>query len=149
MKLKVSVNFDFGKLSSDFGNIVKEYTSSYVKSSAKASRDNIDNGGFEPLEDSTKNIREWSGHPKSPPLKASGYLYKNIQQKGNALTMPEYGKMQNDGYITSPKSLIPNKEVPARPFISTTAKNKEVLDKELKKSLNKSLRSKKVVVSLS
>tara|TARA_B100001939_G_scaffold178655_1_gene153981 strand:- start:353 stop:820 length:468 start_codon:yes stop_codon:yes gene_type:complete len=154
MDIKVSVNFDFGKLSDKLDDILDEYTSGYAKDAEQGSKDNIDKStdvtgqAFKDVSDARKRIREYEGFPKNPPLKASGFLYKNIKSKGNALILPEYGKRNNDGFVTPINSLGRGKKVPARPFIATTAKNKQKLDKKFMQDVNKSLRIKEKVVSL-
>ena len=154
MDIKISVNFDFGKLSDKLDNIIDDYTFGYAKDTEQGSKNNIDRStsaegvAFKNLSDARKRIREYEGFSKNPPLKASGFLYKNIKSKGNALTLPEYGKKNNDGFTTKPKSLGRGKKVPARPFIATTAKNKQKLDKKFIKDIKKTLKSDVKVVSL-
>ena len=48
MDLKISVNFDFGKLANNIGDIMDEYTRGYAKESERASKDNIE-GSFSPI----------------------------------------------------------------------------------------------------
>tara|TARA_R100000742_G_C4274508_1_gene94518 strand:- start:378 stop:827 length:450 start_codon:yes stop_codon:yes gene_type:complete len=149
MKLKVSVNFDFGELSSDMNSLIDKYISGYANNVANTARSKINNGLSPDIKKSTKSIREWHGFPTSPPLKASGHLYKNIKKKNNIITMPEYGLLQNNGFVTAPNSLIPNKKVPARSFIEVNDEQREKLEKTFVDNVNKALSSKKVVVSLS
>ena len=44
MKIDISVNFDFGKLSGKLNNIIDDYTSGYAKDTVQGTRDNIDKG---------------------------------------------------------------------------------------------------------
>ena len=54
--------------------------------------------------------------------------------------MLDYGFKHQKGFTTHPDSMIPNKKVPARPFITTTAKNKKKLDKKFIQDVNKALK---------
>jgi len=148
MKLKISVNFDFGQLADKMDNLIGDYTSGYAKDSVKGSKEAINKGLQPHLEDSTETIRGKRDQPISPPLKATGKLYDSIRQEKNAITMEYYGFDHNKGFITKSNSMIPNKKVPARPFIQTTAKNKDKLDKKFMQDIRKALRSNKKVVSL-
>ena len=142
MDLKISVNFDFGKLANNIGDIMDEYTRGYAKESERASKDNIDKGLSPPLHTVTRLIRFKRKQPLRPPLKASGKLYKSIRQEKSSLKKLNYGLEHHKGFTTDPKSKIPNKDVEPRPFIDTIAKNKKELDKKFMESTNKALASK-------
>jgi len=139
MKLKVSVNFDFGQLSSTLNNLINDYTSGYAKDSEIGSKAVIDSGKLAPIKASTKEWRKSKGYPTSPPLKASGKLYNSIKSDGNTLKVIQYGKWHHDGEVPT---------TVAREFITTTTKNKEKLDKKFMDDVKKALRSNKKVVSL-
>lgn len=79
---------------------------------------------WKPLRDVTLALRtkgKGSGSPKI--LRDSGDLKKSIHQviTGKLSVMigtnKVYGRMHQLGGITSPKSMIPNKRIPARPFL--------------------------------
>lgn len=139
MKLKISVNFDFGQLAGNMDNLISNYTSGYAKDSEMGSKAMIDSGKLTPIKKSTKTWRKSQGYPTSPPLKASGKLYNSIKSEGNTLKVIQYGKWHNDGKVLT---------TVAREFITTTAKNKAKLDKKFMQDLRKALRSNKKVVSL-
>ena len=109
MKLEVSVNFDFGKLAGKTKNIIDDYLEEFAKNSEQISKEVIDSGKLAKLKPATERWRRSEGYPISPPLKASGTLYKSIKAKGNTLSMRKYGKHNNDG--TVPTTV-------ARPFIA-------------------------------
>ena len=139
MKLEVSVNFDFNQLSSKINDLIKDYTSGFAKDSEQGSKAVIDSGKLTPLKQSTKRWRKSRGYPTDPPLKASGKLYKSIKAKDNTLQVIQYGKWHNDGKVPT---------TGAREFITTTAQNKQKLDKKFMQDIQKALRSNKKVVSL-
>lgn len=140
MDIKITTNFSFGKLSSNLDKIINQYTESFVKDSAEGTKQKIDKGVRPDIEKITKDIRTKRTQRRTPPLKASGALYKSIKQNKNNLEMLYYGIDHHKGFTTHPKSMIPNKKVPARPFITTTAKNKEKLDKKFIQDVNKALK---------
>ena len=140
MKLKIKTNFSFNKLSNQLNNLIDGYTASYAKDSAEGSKQAINAGLTPDLEDSTVLIRKKRTQPTRPPLKASGKLYKSIKQKKNALEMLYYGDLHDKGFKTKSNSMIPNKTVPARPFIQTTLKNKQKIDKKFMQDINKALK---------
>ena len=139
MKIDISVNFDFGKLSGKLDNIIDDYTSQYAKDSEKGSKAVIDNGKLAKLKPSTVKWRKQKGYPISPPLKATGKLYNSIKAEKNVLKVIQYGKWHNDGKVPT---------TVAREFITTTAENKQKLDKKFMENVNKALRSKVKVASL-
>jgi phage gpG-like protein len=139
MKLKVKVNFDFGKLARAIPKLVKEHTSSYAVDSAKGSKEAIDKG-LRPLGDVAKKMRKREGFPASPPLKKTGNLYKSIKQEGNKISMLGYGLLHNDGHTTHPDSAIPNVRIEPRPFITTTIKNRKKITDTFINSVKKALR---------
>ena len=162
MKLKISANFDFGKLSGDLKDLTKKYASTYSSESAKATKANIDKG-LEPLKDSTKEIRKINGISGNKPLKASGKLYNSIRNDKGKLKMLKYGSYHNEGFTPKYKPLVVNGKiakfknkpkfvknvsgkggsvvsVPARKFITTTVKNLEKINKKFVDDINKSMK---------
>ena len=139
MKIDISINFDFGKLSGKLDNIIDDYTSQYAKDSEKGSKAVIDSGKLAKLEPSTVKWRRYKGYPASPPLKATGKLYSSIKAEKNTLKVIQYGKWHNDGKVPT---------TVAREFITTTPQNKQKLDKKFMENVNKALRSKVRVASL-
>lgn len=143
MKLKITTNFDFGQLAKKLDKVIDVYTSSYGKESAEASKKAIDSGLTPPLQESTIDIRKKRKQPVSPPLKATGALYKSIKQKGDSLEMLFYGRLHNEGFRTGLNSMISDKKVSARKFITTTVKNKKTILTQFMQSLRKNLRKTK------
>jgi phage gpG-like protein len=140
MDIKITTNFSFSKLSSNLDKIINQYTESFVKDSAEGTKQKIDKVVKPDINDITKNIRTKRKQRKTPPLKASGALYNSIKQNKNSLEMLYYGFKHQKGFTTSSNSMIPNKKVEARPFITTTAKNKEKLNKKFIQDVNKALK---------
>ena len=56
------------------------------------------------------------------------------------LLMLDYGILHHVGFKTASNSMIPNKNVPARPFFTTTAKNQVKINKEFMKNIKKALK---------
>ena len=143
MKIDISINFDFGRLSRKFDNIIDDYTSQYAQDSEKISKAVIDSGKLAKLKPSTVKWRKQEGHPTRPPLKASGKLYNSIKAEGNTLSLKKYGKYHNDGEVPT---------TVARPFIAgvgiSNIKARQKIDKKFMENVNKALRSKVRVVSL-
>ena len=140
MDIKITTNFSFNKLLSNLDKIINQYTEGFVKDSAEGTKQKIDKGVKPDIEKITKDIRTKRKQRKTPPLKASGKLYNSIKQNKNHLEMIHYGFKHEEGFTTASDSMIPNKKVQARPFITTTAKNKEKLDKKFIESVNNALK---------
>jgi phage gpG-like protein len=135
MKLKISVAVDFNKLANEMPKLIETTLLDYAKDSAKGSRENIDKGLKPPLGKVTKEIRESRTQPISPPLKATGALYNSIKATNKGVQMLSYGFLHEKGFITAPKSMIPNKKVDARPFISATKDGfKKIIDNFYRRS---------------
>ena len=143
MEIKVSVNFDFGKLSDKLESITNDYLEDFAKNSEKISKEVIDSGKLAKLKPATVKWRKQEGYPTSPPLKASGKLYNSIKAKGNTLSLKQYGKYHNDGEVPT---------TVARPFIAgvgiSDIKTRQKLDKKFIKDIKKTLKSDVKVVSL-
>ena len=141
MEIKAKVNFDFGKLARELPKAIKKYTSAYAKGAEERSKSNIDSGTgvdgkpLTPLRSSTLALRKAEGNNSVAPLFETGALYNSIKSKDNVLSMKGYGKEQNDGF-QPPFGVF----AVARPFISTTAKDKQKLDKQFSEDIKKALR---------
>ena len=139
MKLTIKTNYSFSKLSKKIDNIIDGSLVEFAKKTEEGSKSKIDRG-LRKLQDVTVKIRKHRGHPARPALKASGKLYKSIKHQDNELEMLFYGKLHNDGFTTGKNSIIPNKKIDPRPFISTTIKAKKEINTNLAKSINKALK---------
>jgi len=141
MEIEAKVNFNFGKLARELPKAIKKYTSAYAKGAEEGSKSNIDNGTgvdgkpLTPLRSSTLALRKAKGNNSVAPLFETGALYNSIKSKDNVLSMKGYGKEQNDGF-QPPYGVF----AVARPFISTTAKDKQKLDKQFSEDIKKALR---------
>ena len=141
MKLIVKTTFSFPKLVSEFPKIREKHMGRVARSAEKGAKEAISKGLKPKLEDSTLEIRKIRKRGGSKPLFETGALFRSIKRSKGGLQMLEYGKYHNDGYTTSPKSMIKNKTVPPRPFIKTD--DKEILKsfdafrKDLRKALRK------------
>lgn len=136
MQLEIKVGVDFGKLANEMPKIIDKTLEDAVEGSVEASRNKIDEGLQPTLKKSTREIRTKRGQSTDKPLYASGALYKSIRKDKNRLKMKGYGGLHEEGFITDSKSMIPNKNVPARPFISIGKISTEKMIKEMRKALN-------------
>ena len=141
MKVKVSVSYNAGKLASQMPKIVEKYMQRYAKSAEKGSKEAIDKGLSPYLKDSTLKIRKNRKITETKPLYETGNLYRSIKGTSEGLQMLNYGLLHHKGFTTDPKSMIPNKIVPAREFIG--ASKKEILSvfnkfrKDIRKAFKK------------
>jgi len=144
MKIDISLNFDFGKLSGKLDNIIDDYTSGYAKDTVQGTRDNIDRrvgADGNPLELGTKSYR--AGQQA---LYNSGDMYKGLKSSKNTLTIKKYGWGHHKGDFSIVKPPVSGTNV--KNFIGTTKDSKQKLDKKFMENVNKALRSKVRVVSL-
>jgi len=159
MKLTIKTNFSFGKLADSMPDLIDDYLGGYAKEAEKGTKENIDKGLSPDLEESTIQTRQHRGQPTDKPLYATGRLYSSIKANKNTLSMKGYGKLHHDGF--SPKKIpvvgkdgdvktkgnkirfkknTRNIAVPARPFISTTAKEAKKLADNFFKAIRKRMR---------
>jgi len=116
---KSKQTFDLKKLSKKLDKIYVDGLNTLGRHLDKALQDNIKAGGdptFEPLSPVTKRL----GGKK--PLNRSGKMMKAVnktpatksKQVFKLTIKSKYGGLHHTGYTTDPKSMIPNKKVPAR-----------------------------------
>jgi hypothetical protein len=139
MKLKITTNYSFSKLSKNIDSLIDDALKDYALSTEKGSKRKIDRG-LRALRPVTAKIRAFRNQPTKPALKASGALYNSIKQSGSELEMLEYGMRHHEGFTTGDNSIIPNVEIKARPFITVLQKDKQKIVSKFKKSINKSLK---------
>ena len=156
MKLQIKTTFSFGRLAREMPKILEKHTQRTARSSAAAARENISKGLSPPLKKSTLEIRKKRGTGGAKPLFETGSLFKSIKGTSEGLEMNEYGiyhhrgfktgeltliEFQGEQYETSAASMIPNKKVPARPFIfpseKTILKSFDAFRKDIRKALKK------------
>jgi phage gpG-like protein len=140
MQAKAKISYNAGKLASNLPKIIQKHMQRYARSSEKGSKEAIDKGILiEPLDEQgfkmggkikgikniTRIVRHNKGITGTKPLYETGNLHRSIKSKDGKLTMLHYGILHHRGFTTSPKSMFPNKKVPARPFIG--ASKKEIL----------------------
>jgi len=136
MKIKITTNFDFKKLSGSVDKIVNSYEKQMAKDSVVGAKKKIDSGLKPVLKSSTKKQRAAQGFPKTPPLKKSKRLYNSLKSDSNKLNVIAYGFWHNYGI---------NNRSPQREFINTRTKHyfetrkqrKSAFIKELRKNLKK------------
>jgi len=151
MKLKITTNFNFGKLAREMPKIIREYKTEYAKGIEKGSKNKIDRGMLPKLEDSTKEIRKLRSISGNKPLKATGNLYNSIKSGVDVVQFLKYGQYHREGFVpekipvkTKNKKILfvnnkKNISVPSRDFLG-------ILD-ETRNNINKNFRI-KVVKSL-
>jgi hypothetical protein len=156
VKLQIRTTFDFGKLAQQMPKILEKHLQRTGRSSAQGAKENISKGLSPPLEKSTLEIRKKRGTGGTKPLFETGALHKSIKNTKDGLEMNRYGiyhhrgfktgkleltRFQGEQYETSAASMIPNKKVPARPFIfpseRTILKSFDAFRKDLRKALKK------------
>ena len=144
MKIDISINFDFGKLSGKLNNIIDDYTSGYAKDTVQGTRDNIDRGvgaDGKALKLGTKSYR--AGQQA---LYNTGNMYKSLKSNKNSMNIKKYGYGHNQGDFSIVKPPVSGTNV--KNFIGTTKDSKQKLDKKFMENVNKALRSKVRVASL-
>ena len=157
MKLKIRSNFSFAKLASSMPGILEKRAAGAGMGAAKGIKIALEKGSYQQLEDSTIDIRRRGRSPSAgfmktnskKPLIHTGSLRDSIRYEKDGVKMNQYGKLQNDGFITDPKSMIPNKKVDrnkqGRPFIDRglametpeSKKAEEDFSKNIRKALMK------------
>ena len=157
VKLKIESNFSFAKLAKEMPGILEKHSTDMGRGSAKSIKATLEKGSYQPLEDSTIDIRKRGRSPSAgfmktnskKPLIHTGSLRDSIRVDKEGIKMHQYGKLQNDGFITDPKSMIPNKKVDrnkqGRPFIDRglametpeSKKAEEDFSKNIRKALMK------------
>tara|TARA_Y100000310_G_scaffold297976_1_gene331455 strand:- start:878 stop:1372 length:495 start_codon:yes stop_codon:yes gene_type:complete len=164
VKLQIRTTFDFGKLANKIENILEKYTKNFSKASSSGIKTALETGSYEPLSDTTIDIRERGISPNSgkiatgstKPLIHTGRLLSSIKPKKDGVEMNKYGVYQNAGFTTTHNAFtgayfketgkqIANQKVPARPFIDRgiLIKTKEserafnIFSKDIKKALKK------------
>ena len=131
MKLKTTVNFDFGKLANKLPKLIEDHTHRVAVSSADRAKEAIDSGKFEPLKDSTVEIRAKGQSPSSgmtktssiKPLVHTGRLRDSIKATKDGLEMLAYGQAHYQGGKTSNNKFtkqfnMVGKNRPARNFLN-------------------------------
>jgi len=144
MKLKISVNFDFGQLAGKMDNLISDYTSGYAKDTVKGTRRNIDSGTG--ADGDKLKLGKTSYRAGQQALYNTGDMYNALKSSKNTLTIKKYGygHDQRDFSIVKPPVAGTN----VKKFIGTTEENKAKLDKKFMQDIRKALRSNKKVVSL-
>ena len=136
--------------------ILEKHMQRTGRSSATGARENISKGLSPPLKESTLEIRKKRGTGGTKPLYETGDLFSSIKNTQDGLEMNSYGIYHHRGfrtgkleltefrggqYETSAASMIPNKKVPARPFIfpseRTILKSFDAFRKDIRKALKK------------
>lgn len=148
MELEVRIGVDFGKLASKMPKLMEQHVSKVAKRAAERAVEVIDSGKLTPIKDSTRDLRSRTigNRPSTSSLKPlvhTGNLRNSIKQVGNRVRMAGYGAIHLQAHRTAGNSMIPNKHVPARNFLSQaiklgrtdTSKLFKVFIKSMKKAL--------------
>ena len=152
VKLKIESNFSFAKLAKEMPRILEKHSTDMGRGSAKSIKTALEKGSYQPLEASTIDIRKKGGSPSAgfmktnskKPLIHTGSLRNSIRVDKKGIKMHHYGKLQNDGFITDPKSMLPNRKVDknkkGRPFIDRGLAVETPESKQAEKDLSKNIR---------
>lgn len=133
MKLKITTNFDFSKLSNKMNGLIKEYMNGYTEQVEQGTKQNINrsvDANGDPLTLDSKSYRAGQ-----KPLVRTGKFLDSIKAKGSKLTMLKYGKKHSFGEWNH---LL--KGTYTENFIGTTDKNKQRIDKKFLNNINKALK---------
>lgn len=136
MKLRIEVNYSFGKLGRAMPKIIKEYLNEYAQGTETGSKQNIDKG-LSPIKSSTKKWRRIKGYPEDPPLKASGKLYNSIKANKNTMDIVQYGVWHNNGEVPTTQ---------ARPFISTDDRTRNKINADFRRKTKQAVSVKRKFV---
>ena len=153
VKLKIESNFSFAKLAKEMPGILEKHSTDMGRGSAKSIKTALEKGSYQPLEDSTIDIRRRGKSPSAgfmktnskKPLIHTGSLRDSIRVDKEGIKMHEYGKFQNDGYIVKPSGFsnkfhTVGKTVPPRPFIDRGLAVETPESKQAEKDLSKNIR---------
>ena len=133
MKLKITTNFDFSKLSNKMNGLIKEYMNGYTEQVEKGTKQNINRSVYADGDPLTLDEKSYRAGQK--PLVRTGKFLDSIKAKGGKLTMLKYGKKHNFGEWDH---LL--KGTYTANFIGTTDKNKQRIDKKFLNNINKALK---------
>lgn len=136
MKLRIEVNYSFGKLGRAMPKIIKEYLNEYAQGTEAGSKQNIDKG-LPAIKSSTKKWRRIKGYPEDPPLKASGKLYNSIKANKNTMDIVQYGVWHNNGEVPTTQ---------ARPFISTDDRTRNKINADFRRKTKQAVSVKRKFV---
>mgnify|MGYP003133018398 CR=1 FL=1 len=136
MKLRIEVNYSFGKLGRAMPKIIKEYLNEYAQGTETGSKQNIDKG-LPAIKSSTKKWRKSKGYPESPPLKASGKLYNSIKANKNTMDIVQYGVWHHNGEVPTTQ---------ARPFISTDDRTRNKINADFRRKTKQAVSVKRKFV---
>jgi len=140
MKLSIKTTFNFGKLASELPKIIEKNSQRYARSSAKGAKENISKGLTPPLSGFTRHIRKLRKRTGTKPLYETGALHRSIKGTSEGLKMLKYGIYHHHGFTTGAKSMFPDMEVPARPFIFPDKKTILTAFNSFRKDFRKALR---------
>ena len=163
MKLQIKTTFDFGKLAGKIEKIMENYSTNYGKASVVGIKQAIETGKYEPLSDTTIDIRKKGISPNSgfiatgstKPLIHTSRLRDSIKYKKGGISGWDYGIYQNAGFKTKHNAFtgryfketgkqLANQRVPARPFIdkgiAIKTKESEEAFKKFTNALKRSLK---------
>tara|TARA_R100001086_G_scaffold221325_1_gene138427 strand:- start:1081 stop:1527 length:447 start_codon:yes stop_codon:yes gene_type:complete len=143
-RIELKKTFNAGKLAKELPKIINNFVEKYSVKAAENTRKAIMKGVSPNITETTTNIRKKRGQPVSKPLFASGNLFRSIKSKkknkGASIEMNRYGIEHHRGFVTSSRSMIPNKTVPERPFITPSKKFEGFLLRDLRNAIKKAFK---------
>lgn len=146
VKLKINVTYDAGKLAKKMPEIISKFVENYTIRTAENAKDEIKDGKLKQLGEVTKKIRDIRGHTPHTPLVATGTLLNSIKVKKlktmSKILMKNYGLLHNNGFKTAPNSMIPNSDVPARPFLKPSKKFAGYIVRDFRNAIKKAFAKK-------
>ena len=139
MKLKISVNFDFGKLANRMDSIIGDYISNYANNAEEGTKNNIDRRVG--ADGRSLKLGKGSYRYGQQALYNTGAMYKSIKGDKDRISIKQYGYMHNQGKFPVKQGTN------VKNFIGTTKGSETKLNKKFMDSVNKTLRSNKVIAS--
>ena len=149
MKVTFHVTYDFIKAKKKLKGLVPKVKEDLGLDIAERWRKNLKEGTYDPIEDSTKEIRLKRGNMGTTPLFETGNLYNSIRATKTTIKHLKYGDYHLREHTTSSTSMIPNQAVPARNWKGLTdtilsEKQKEKFFKEIFKGIRASGKGKMI-----
>ena len=132
MKLKITTNFDFGKLKNQMPNIIKEHLANYAIGTEDGTKSNIKNS----VNIRGQELKSFTAKKQNrKPLIKTGNMNKSIKSSNNTLSILEYGYKHNQGLWDNVRP-----ETDVRDFIGITKEYEKTISKKFIKNVNKSLK---------
>ena len=140
-QIRAKITYDAGKLAKMMPKMLKGVMKRYAIKTSDDMKGNINSTLSPPLSEITLKIRKQRGISGTKPLYATGKLYNSIKlketKKSAKISLFLYGVLHHKGFNTDPKSMIPRKHVPKRPWIIPKKGTVKKIIKDFGKDMSK------------